>query len=712
VGLETDFWNHRCHNRLILLSIPLVLSFFVHLWNPLGFPSPDYDEGIYMRRAMNVLEGQGAQEFIDSFALYDHPYFGQLFLSAALAIIGFPDSLNPTTTSIHSVEILYLAPKILLALLAVIDTFLLYKIAERQYNSIRIALIGSILFAVMPITWLLREIWLEPIQLPLVLCSIFFAISVKRYKSTTINFGNKDVIDKRVFVLIILSGIFLGLAIFTKVPAFTMIPLVVFVILINSNRSVKAVRIWILPVLIIPLIWPAYSIISGQFSSWLHGIYFQGTRDGLSLFDSIRYTLIIDPFMMAIGITGILYSAIKRDFFILLWIVPFLIMLNFIGTTAYFHLIPILPPLCIGSARLIDSLLGRVSNKRIQKFVSFATVIILAGFGSVVTTSIISQDVNSHLIEASFFISNYLLENAKNNILDPITVISNPFYLWIPQYIFDLEDYFVPYYTVVSFKTDKLLLVNDTSFVNALASDPLLFKISGLLEKRGLEVKEFRNEGGNNSRVTLLSTNFSQVINQQIDTLNLLDDNQTWKSFGNANIIQDKSSDTLHIRVHNSTIANPNERYSGASLLTGVNLSQRPLLLSLEYMSKSSRENPTFYAEITENKENGKTVKEYILNTLYSEITESENENEMNALDDILNDLRDEIRKNSSGMILWNDVLENTNGNFTQETFVFPRLGSAANNLNGKNTNIEFRLYSIQEVPGEHELILRKALIT
>jgi hypothetical protein len=81
-------------------------------------------------------------------------------------------------------------------------------------------------------------------------------------------------------------------------------------------------------------------------------------------------------------------------------------------------------------------------------------------------------------------------------------------------------------------------------------------------------------------------------------------------------------------------------------------------------------------------------------------------------LDDILDDLGDEIRKNSSGMILWNDVLENTNGSFTQETFVFPRLGSAANNLNGKKTNIEFRLYVIQEVPGKHELILRKALIT
>jgi hypothetical protein len=225
-------------------------------------------------------------------------------------------------------------------------------------------------------------------------------------------------------------------------------------------------------------------------------------------------------------------------------------------------------------------------------------------------------------------------------------------------------------------------------------------------------VKEFRNEGDNNNSATLLSNNISQVISEQIETLNILDDNQMWKSFGDANITQDKDNGTLYIRINNLSMANADDIYSGASLLTRVNLSQRPLLLSLEYMSKSSSGNPTFYAEITENKENGKSIKDYILNTFYSEITESENENGKNILDDILDNFRDEIRKNSTGMILWNDILENTNGNFTQETFVFPRLGAAVNNLNGKNTNIEFRLYVIQEDPGRHELILRNALIT
>jgi hypothetical protein len=128
------------------------------------------DEGIYIRRAMHVASGQGPQEF----DLYDHPYFGQLFLGSILASIGYPNSLNPSVGDVHSIEMLYLVPRILVGILAVADTFLIYNISEVRYNNRKVAFIASILFAVMPITscWLLRRIWLEPIQLPFLLASI------------------------------------------------------------------------------------------------------------------------------------------------------------------------------------------------------------------------------------------------------------------------------------------------------------------------------------------------------------------------------------------------------------------------------------------------------------------------------------------------------------------------------------------------------------
>jgi hypothetical protein len=77
----------------LLLAIPLALSAFTHLWNPLGFPSLHIDEGHYMRKAMSILDGTG----IDPLARYAAPYFGQIFLAGALGIVGYPDSLLNTS---------------------------------------------------------------------------------------------------------------------------------------------------------------------------------------------------------------------------------------------------------------------------------------------------------------------------------------------------------------------------------------------------------------------------------------------------------------------------------------------------------------------------------------------------------------------------------------------------------------------------------------
>jgi hypothetical protein len=109
---------------------------FTHLWNPIGFPYFHGDEGHYMRRAIHTLEGLGPQEQRNTTWTfeqpYDHPYFGQLFLAGALGAIGYPDSLNPRIGDIYSIEMLHLAPRLLMGALAVVDTFLIYKIAERR----------------------------------------------------------------------------------------------------------------------------------------------------------------------------------------------------------------------------------------------------------------------------------------------------------------------------------------------------------------------------------------------------------------------------------------------------------------------------------------------------------------------------------------------------------------------------------------------------
>src|SRR5207253_10564981 len=95
------FIKNRHSRSIILFIVPLVLSTCIHLWNPIGFPSLYYDEGIYMRRAMNMLETHSPQE--DPY-FYDHPYFGQIFLSGIFWMTGYPSSLHPSPNSIQSIK--------------------------------------------------------------------------------------------------------------------------------------------------------------------------------------------------------------------------------------------------------------------------------------------------------------------------------------------------------------------------------------------------------------------------------------------------------------------------------------------------------------------------------------------------------------------------------------------------------------------------------
>src|SRR5919107_1035060 len=247
------------------ILIPLSLSSYTHLWNPVGFPNLFYDEGVYLRRAVHVMEGLGPQEAY----YYDHPFFGQIFLAGMLTVIGYPESLNPSP-DLHSIASLYEVPRVLMGILAVIDTLLVYKISERMYNR-NVALFASILFAVMPVTWFTRMILLDSILLPFLLFSILLAVYTT--KSTSEKNNNKN------NILIVLSGVLLGIAIFTKIPAFTMIPLVAYLIYRNNNRSLKSLATWFVPVILIPLIWPAQSILAGAFNSWTNDVIWEINRE-------------------------------------------------------------------------------------------------------------------------------------------------------------------------------------------------------------------------------------------------------------------------------------------------------------------------------------------------------------------------------------------------------------------------------------------------
>jgi hypothetical protein len=459
------------HKSLLLLFIPLVLSAFTHIWNPIGFPALHVDEGHYMRRAMQVIEGQGPQESNNTyFYAYDHPYFGQLFLGGVLKLIGYPDILSPKAGDVHSIEMLYLVPRVIMGLLAVLDTFLIYKIAEHRYGR-NVAFVASILFAVMPLSLLLRGIFLDSILLPFLLASILFGIYSNEIK--TIEGTRRN--TKNLFVL--LSGIFLGLAIFTKAPLVTMIPLISFIIISNSNKKFKILMLWFIPVILIPMIWPAYAASIGHFDEWINGILFQTSREtGNDLRSSIDILFQIDPVFLLLAFAGFIYSELRKSYFIFLWIVPYLIFLSTLGWVVHFHWIILIPSFCITIGVLIEGISKRIKSKSITQAARIVIIFAIGIFVFTNTYSLITSNMNSSYLELYSYINQELQSNSKldtnNDNHNGITVIGShrvKALYWIPFYVFNNNNIFFSdtdvgqQLTLPPIETKKVILIVDNS---------------------------------------------------------------------------------------------------------------------------------------------------------------------------------------------------------------------------------------------------------
>jgi hypothetical protein len=442
------------------LILPLLLSAFTHLWNPIGFPYFHGDEGHYMRRALHVLEGHGPQEQRNTtWSLehpYDHPYFGQLFLAGALGMISYPDSLKSRIGDVSSIEMLHLIPRILMGALAVVDTFLIFKVAERRYNNRNVAFIAAILFAVMPMSWLVRRILLDSLFLPFLLLSILFAMGTKNRNTKNSDnlsyiLDSKDCSDNKMFLLPLLSGIFLGLAIFTKIPAFTMLPLVGLLIYDNANggrrRKLKFLGLWFLPVVLIPLIWPTYAISAGELENWLNGLSWQATElADRPIWNSLSDISKFDPVLFALGISAIIYSALtKRDRLIILWVVPFIVFFYFVDHLRDIHWIPIIPVFCIAVAVLIVDISTKVSTKRLGQIIAFSSISAIGIFGLITTATLVTLNLNSTFFKIYAFIVAYLpsQEEAIGNDIEDRTIMMGhnwmQIYSWIPKYIFDKD---------------------------------------------------------------------------------------------------------------------------------------------------------------------------------------------------------------------------------------------------------------------------------
>lgn len=466
-------------DKRLLILIPLLLSTFTHLWNAALFPSFHVDEGVYIRRAMYTLNGQGPQDPDsrfdhpqDSTSSYDHPFFGQIILATIFKIIDFPNIVKNGSGSI-SMEAVFAVPRMIMGVISVLDTFLVYKIAERRFNPTA-ALFSSLLFAVMPSTWFTRRIVLDSLMLPFILTSVLLALQIRSY-------------PRYISILLLLSGIFLGLGIFTKISSFTMIPLVVYLIFqaldknsILSKNALKKIGLFILPVIIIPLIWPAFAFLSGEANQWLDGVLWQTQRQSAdkTLFNVIMSFYKIDPVLLILGTIGVAYLTIRREFIGLFWMIPYFVFLYSVGWVNHFHLIIILPIWCISLGKMIYDLPFFMRVKRKEVIISSGIISAIIVFGITVTIMLISTDLTYIQLKSASYIANAVissdsgldgkqntnLKNASNDMSEQLTVISAPIYSWVYKYVLDHENTFSHIRDTQPIKTENVILLVDTTY--------------------------------------------------------------------------------------------------------------------------------------------------------------------------------------------------------------------------------------------------------
>jgi len=307
---------------------------------------------------------------------------------------------------------------------------------------------------------------LDSIALPFLLASILVSLNIETWSK------NRDSNIKR-YILVLLSGTCLGLAILTKIPLFTMIPLWVYLIYRNCKNGsdrlpIKMFVTWLIPILLIPSLWPLYATYIGEFDLWQKGVLDQVTRQRTEIIETFFH---IDLILLLLGVSGLIYSFLKRDWTLVLWIVPFLLFVYAHGWFMYFHWVIVFPAFCIGAARFVIEMVQRVKINKINSFVVMVIVCtVIAGIGFFNTTILLNQNLESGAIKAIAESLDYSDRSDgldDDSISENITVISPPEYSWIYKYVHKMAYAFDTHKDVGSKKieTNKTLILEKDSTI-------------------------------------------------------------------------------------------------------------------------------------------------------------------------------------------------------------------------------------------------------
>jgi hypothetical protein len=131
--------------------------------------------------------------------------------------------------------------------------------------------------------------------------------------------------------------------------------------------------------------------------------------------------------------------------------------------------------MCLGSAILVD-----YAQKIIAKFcrpiISYSVIILIAGFGIVITSMLITLDVNSSYYKVYASIAQQI-PSAANKLQTNVTIIGSHFWVWdsywITQFVLDRPHELIDPHLDSKFKkqvkTNNVLFVDDPIFLKSIS---------------------------------------------------------------------------------------------------------------------------------------------------------------------------------------------------------------------------------------------------
>jgi hypothetical protein len=200
--------------------------------------------------------------------------------------------------------------------------------------------------------------------------------------------------------------------------------------------------------------------------------------------------------LLSIGIAGIVFCTAKREFFFLIWILPFLFFLYIINYVSSFFLIALMPPFCISAAVMVVDLPNIIfkNRRRIKKLLPFVTVSAIGVYGlvnfSLYHLSMTTE--NSSYLEVAMAMARYLpdsnpgksngdgTENALTGVDDGVTVIGDTKYYWILKYVFHKNGYdYKTRFNIININTlerilkgsEKVLMIADDRILDTINNE-------------------------------------------------------------------------------------------------------------------------------------------------------------------------------------------------------------------------------------------------